>query len=321
MMNRDEETILAEALRWHAQSESDDMDWDGFTAWLEADDRHRDAYDTVALGEALLDDHRHSLREAFPEASAPANDDGPASPTRLTYRASWLRWTGTAAAASLLALVAGWQLMPARSLTYETQETSRTIALNDGSSVILAPRSVLEISGRNQQHMALTGGAWFDIRHNPSRALAIEAGGMEITDIGTQFDVQDAENHLRVEVAEGSLEIRSPAIDRPIALTQGHRLTFNASAGTAIIQSVSEADTGEWRDGRLTFDSTPLALVAADISRYAGVKVTVAQSLRNRQFSGTLVIGNGEAALRDLTQLMGIGLRSGPDGVMLVERR
>jgi transmembrane sensor len=64
-----------------------------------------------------------------------------------------------------------------------------------------------------------------------------------------------------------------------------------------------------------------LELVVADLARYAGVKVTVAEGLRGRQFSGTLVIRDGEAALRDLAQLMDIELRRGPAGFVLGERR
>ena len=67
--------------------------------------------------------------------------------------------------------------------------------------------------------------------------------------------------------------------------------------------------------------SAPLALVAADLSRYAGVKVNVADALRNRQFSGTLVIGNGEAALRDLSRLMGVELSLAAHGAYRLDER
>ena len=49
----------------------------------------------------------------------------------------------------------------------------------------------------------------------------------------------------------------------------------------------------------------------------AGVKVDVAQRVAARQFSGTLVIGDGQAALRDLSQLMGLRLDRSADGYRL----
>jgi len=320
-MNRDEDTIYAEALRWHAACESDAiadgamahdaMDWDGFTAWLEADPRHRDAYDAVALGVVALDEHRDTL---WREEQLAANDDEP-------VRRRWMPWAGAAIAASLVAMLGLPQLTSSPAQVYRTQATGRTIALDDGSSVSLAPHSSLAVSGRHQESLALTGGAWFDIRHDPTRAMTITAGGVEIGDIGTRFDVQEAAGQVRVEVAEGVVQVRSAGLGQPIRLTQGRALSYDSKAATAVVRSLRPEEIGEWRSGRLTFASTPLPLVAADLSRYAGVTVAVAQGLRDREFSGTLVIGDGEASVRDLSQLMGVELRHGPAGLVLDERR
>lgn len=315
-MNRDDDTIFAEALRWHAACDSDSMDWDGFTAWLEADPRHREAYDGVALGGALLADHREALFEVFP---AVANDTGEVGAVPLVRDRGWLRWTGLAIAASLVAMLAIPQVM-SPSQRFEAGAHSRTIALDDGSTVMLAPRSTLEVEGRHQERMALNGGAWFDVRHDPSRALTIEANGVEISDIGTQFDVQTAGGQVRVEVAEGQVEVRSGALTQPVRLKQGRSLSYDARLGTALVRPVAASDIGEWRSGRLSFDMAPLALVASDLSRYSGVDVTVDESLRDRTFSGTLVINNGDAAVRDLAQLIGLGL-AGAAGDYRIEPR
>lgn len=320
----EEDGIFAQALRWHASSMHDDMDWDGFTAWLEADARHRAIYDAVALGNVLVEDHRADLACGHTELAA-ANDDGDHALPPAVSGANWKRWAGPgfglAIAASLVAIFAGPSLMPASVRTVSTAAESRTIALDDGSTVILAPNSSLTISGERQSRIALSGGAWFDIRHDPSRAMEITTGGMRIGDIGTRFDVQDAGGQLRVEVADGAVEVRSDALAQPVRLSAGRSLTYDAAAGTALVQQVASGSIGEWRQGRLTFDAAPLSLVAADLERYARVKVSVADSLRNRQFSGTLVTGNGEAALRDLSRLMGIELRTDSAGFMLDEPR
>ncbi len=316
-MNRDDDTIFAEALGWHADCGSDAMDWEGFTAWLEADPRHTEAYDAVALGSALLDEHRDTLIAIAP---GHANDDETEARPSAVPR-SWMRWGGAAIAASLVALLIAPQLTGPAAQTYRTGLASRTIALEDGSSVILAPRSSLEVAGRHQERLALEGGAWFDIRHDPSRAMQIKVGEVEISDIGTRFDVQQAANQVRVEVAEGVVRVSSPALGQPIRLQRGHGLTYDSGAGSAIVSPIGRDAIGEWRSGQLSFDSAPLALVAADLSRYVGVEVVVPPGLRDRQFSGTLVIGDGEAAVRDLSQLMGVSVRRGAAGLELTERR
>jgi ferric-dicitrate binding protein FerR (iron transport regulator) len=85
--------ILDAAADWHANLEGDAPDYDRFAAWLEADARHRVAYDRVIALDTLLTDHAHELAP-----SLPANDDAPAS-----ARGGW-RFAGIAAA---LALVVG----------------------------------------------------------------------------------------------------------------------------------------------------------------------------------------------------------------------
>ena len=316
-MNGEQDRILDDAAAWHAASLCGTIDWEAFASWLEADPRHRAAFDEIALADDLLGDHRDALRhQATPANDEPALDERPA----MHRRSLWFRWAGAAIAASLIALLAVPQLMQPAAAIYTTEGEARTIALKDGSVVILAPRSRLEIAGRSDQRMALNGGAWFDIRHDPARPLSISAGGVEISDIGTQFDVQADAGQVRIEVAQGTVSVASSALSQPVKLAQGRGLTFAPDEGTAFVKPIDPTQIGEWRQGQLSFDAAPLALVAADLSRYAGLKVTVAKDLRDRNFSGTLVIGDDEAALRDLSQVMDIDLRSS-NGTYRLERR
>lgn len=297
-MNREPNLIAEEAAAWHAASFDDSMDWDAFTVWLEADPRNRAVYDEIALADALALEHGGSVIAA-------ANDD--AQP--VTSKRSWLRWGGMAIAASLVALLVAPQLMAPAAQIYATGDNARNIALSDGSRIVIAPHSRLEVDGRKQDRLALDGGAWFEIAHDPSRTMEIRAGETVIGDIGTAFDVQAVAGHVRVEVAEGALSVSSEQFSAPVRLAGGRALDFDAARGTSIVTRLAASDAGEWRHGRLTYASAPLALVAADLSRYAGLKVTVSKALGERQFSGTLTADNGEAALRDLSQLMGLELR------------
>lgn len=301
-MSRDNETIVEQAAAWHAASVHDDMDWDGFTAWLEADPRHAAAYDEVALADTLLDTHREILLERTPAAEVP---EPSVLEPRRTIRA---RWAGFAIAASLVGMIAMPQFLAPGAVRYATGADTRTVTLEDGSTVLLAPHSTLAIAGSRQDRLALSGGAWFDIRHDPSRAMSIKAGEVEVSDIGTRFDVQADAGHVRVEVAQGSVAVSSDALAGPVRLIHDQSLHYDSKRGTAEIESLPADSIGEWRQGRLTYDSAPLALVAGDLSRYAGVRVQVPDALSDRRFSGTLVVKDGDAALRDLSLVMGLAL-------------
>jgi transmembrane sensor len=317
-MTRTSQAINLEAAAWRAASTRDDMDWEGFTSWLEADCRHRAAYDEVALTDVLLSQHKDSL--TWPDEPAPplpAYDD----PEAAVGRGQRRFWLGTALVASLVALIAGPRFWSEDSTVYRSQAAPVTIALRDGSTVVLAPRSRLEISGVDQTQIALEGGAWFDIRHDPSRSLAVSAAGLTISDIGTRFDVQSVARQLRVEVGDGEVTVNGSALSAPLRIVRGRALAFDAAAGTALVKDVRSADIGEWRTGRLSYDSTPLALVAADLSRYAGISVALADGVSQRTFSGTLVIGDGERTLHDLAELMDLGIVGGSGRYRLHERR
>lgn len=301
MMTGANDLIRDEAVQWHLASLRDDMDWDGFTAWLEADSRHREAYDEVALADDLAARLGPDMSSDFAENEARS---GAAAPKRPR----WPVWAGGAIAASLLALLVVPQITQPEPVTYSVGDSSRTIALGDGSQVTIAPGSTLIVSGRKQDQMALDGGAFFDIRHDPSRSLVIKAGAVEVTDIGTQFDVQVVGQSARVKVAEGKVQVRGAALAAPVDLGAGKQFSFDPNANRATVAAVPSEDVGAWRKGRLSYQAAPLALVAADLARYAHVRLQITPALKDRRFSGTLTVGNGESAVRDLAQVMDLVL-------------
>ncbi|MCB2065545.1 MAG: FecR domain-containing protein [Erythrobacter sp.] len=272
------------------------MDWDAFTAWLEADPAHARAYDEVSLADAALGE----IEPPAPLHLA-ANDD----PAQPVARGGWYRWAGTAIAACLLVVLSFAVLRPDAASVYHTEGQSMTVTLDDGSQVVLAPASELTVDG---DQLALSGGAWFDVRHDPDRQLVIAAGLVQITDIGTRFDVQAAGQDVRVAVSEGRVSVRSEHLQAPVQLTAGRQLHFDGASGRSLAAPVEAASVGGWRSGQLTYADVPLRLVSADLSRYAGVEIEVPQAMAGRMFSGTLTIDDGNAAARDLSQLMGLGL-------------
>jgi len=301
--------IFEQAAHWHLASARDDMDWDGFSSWLEADPRHRSAYDEVALADLALDDHRVEMA-AFagrPEIETPV-------------RRRWPIWTGGALAASLAALLIAPQLTSPAPRTFASGAGLQTLTLADGSQVVLGPHSQLTVSGRHGQQFALRGGAYFAVRHDPLRQLSISAGSLTIGDIGTRFEVQTNGDAVRVEVSDGQVELSGEALGKPVRLAAGRRILFDPAHQLATVAPVADGAVGEWRAGRLTYDAAPLPLVASDLSRYAGVSVTVPAPLAALRFSGTLSIQNGDSAVRDLAQLMGLEL-SRRDGAYRLGQR
>lgn len=306
--------VTESAVGWHLASASDDMDWDAFTVWLEADPAHRAAYDAVAMDDDLIAAHREKLR-ALVSPSEPVEQDGDGQTASKRWR--WRVGASALVAAALVAvvIVPEMQAPPAQDVVYRSGGTARTISLGDGETIALAPQSMLTAHRGHATDLTLDGSAYFSVVHNPSRRLAIHAGSLRIEDVGTSFDIVTAPQSVRVQVATGQVRVTGDNISSPISLGAGHRLLATAQAVT--VRTIAPGSVASWRRGQLVYQDTPITLVAADISRYAGQPVAVDPTVSERRFSGSLTIGDGHHIADTLAQVMGITAQHTDHGVRL----
>lgn len=312
------EEIFEQAARWHAAQGRDDMDWDAFTTWLEADPRHRQAFDDVALLDERLDRHRAVLRADRPSVG------GDHAPDRLALpRRRMLRWAVPAAVAGLAAVVGLATLrQPERagsSRAYKAGAAMRTVDLGGGARASLAPGSVLVADGADPGLLSLSGRAFFRVRHDPGRRLLVRAEGYRIRDVGTRFDVATGAGQMRVAVAEGRVAVRTPSGGTEVELGAGRSLTGFAD-GTLTTGSGDREEVGRWRAGPLVYDRVPLGIVAADITRASGQSVEIDVAVRRRTFSGVLAPTGGDRMVAALAALAGLQARRDGDTIRLGDR-
>ncbi|MBD59779.1 MAG: Fe2+-dicitrate sensor protein [Citromicrobium sp.] len=292
-----DQRTLDEAALWAVRtSEPDFEDWPAFTEWLEASPANAEAYDRAMIA-----------AEAGAEAlgTMPANDpEWSDDEERKPYR----RWLAPALAACLTLVAALW-LWPAADagLTYRTAPgETRSIALGDGSTVVLSGDSELVVEDERQARLD-SGRAVFEIRHDESDPFRLAVGDATLVDAGTVFEVNIREAEVAVGVAEGAV-VYNP--DGPAArIEPGDVLSFDRGAGTYRMARVPIDQVGEWRQGRLTFRDAPLAEVAGDLTRATGVAYRVAETGGDRSISGSVTI---EPLRRDpaaLGPLLGIDVR------------
>lgn len=300
-----------EAAAWLARQHGEKMDWGAFTVWLEADPRHRAAFDALALVDSELDEYASRISQVIA-----ANDRG----SKGARWGTWAGFGGAAVAASLAGLL--W-LQPGadQTATHDFRSPDGKmlrIAFSDGARVALAPASALRVRG---DRMDLQGSAFFDIPHRPARSLNISAGEFQVTDIGTRFSIDSEPEALTVEVAQGSVAVSSSGLTKTISLSSGNGLIADRSGGTVRLTSVRAEEVGSWRTGKLQFDNTPLALVAQEISRYSGEKVIVDPTISGQPFSGVIAINHGEAPVESLAQILSLEVKTVGGARRLQSRR
>ncbi|MFV0624327.1 FecR family protein [Sphingomonas sp. ac-8] len=291
-MNAAPDDMLEEAARRWAIRVRDPAfaDWDGFTAWLEADPVHNAAY------EAVLDDldAADALFDVAP-AAAPALVVHPV-PQRDRAR----RWRAPAVAAgvALLAVGGGWLALdrdPEQEYAAQPGQR-RAIALADGSRILLNGGTRLTMDPANPRAVTMTDGeALFEIRHDPRRPFVVTtADGTRLVDVGTTFNVVGDQGALTVEVAEGAVVYRAASEMR---LDAGEMLQRVSADAEPRKRMVDPATVGAWRTGYLQFGDAALGEVADDLSRNLGVAVSVDDRISARRFSGTIMLDGGADAV------------------------
>jgi transmembrane sensor len=311
-------SIEEQAAIWHARLDAPDMDWDGFGAWLDADPAHRGAYDAVALLDAEIGAARTEIM-----ALSPANDLEPVAEDR-PKRGRWMFGGGAAIAAALAVLIVP-QLTPSAIVPMTAYHTgpaeTRTLTLKDGSHVVMDRNTSVALRDGETPRIELAGGAaYFDIRHDPSRSLTVAVGDYEVRDIGTRFDVSRSSSHLTVAVADGQVTF-APTQGSGTTLTAGKRIDVAFADNGAVVRHVDPTAVGQWQRGRLVYDNAPLALVAADVSRYAGKTVRVDPAVADMRMSGVLTIGDGSRLVGQIEALLPVKALSHGGRIDLVGTR
>jgi len=301
--------IDEQAALWHLAQANDDMDWTAFGEWLEADPRHREAYDAIAMLDARIDAARPALSELLPEEPAPRR----ASRTIL--------WG--AIAAVLIAVVAigirPWMSDRAPEVVAYRAPAgqSREVRLSSGVVATLAPGSVLRVADSGKAPMTLDGTAFFDVRHKDGQPLVVHAGGYEIRDVGTRFEVSTGGAMVRIAVTEGLVAVRSPNNAGEVEVSAGKALLLTGADGAADLRPVSAQTVGAWRRGSLVYEDIPLAMVVADISRSTGRPVTIDPGSAHRRFSGVIALGERDVMVTALGELTSLKIRTDGDAIRL----
>jgi transmembrane sensor len=237
------------------------------------------------------------------------------------WSATWLR------AAAVIAVLAGggaliWRgtrgadrhaaAVAAVAQTFETGVGQRdSLRLADGTRVILGPGSRLAVDqgyGSTHREVGLRGEAYFDVQHGGAHPFTVRAGTARVRDVGTAFAVHtDPGDGVRVVVTSGAVRMRvgeSPAADSGVLLRQGDRGVLTPGGQVVAQRGAATEDDLAWTRGRLVFRDATLAQVSADLRRWYGVELRVADSSLAGKHVNTMFEGEPAARVVDVIALI-----------------
>ncbi|MCU0761611.1 MAG: FecR domain-containing protein [Hydrogenophaga sp.] len=182
------------------------------------------------------------------------------------------------------------------------QTAERDAALGSTLQLDTATQTQVRLYRDRREVHLQSGQAMFAVHSDPQRPFHVYAGALRITVVGTRFSVRhtgtglDAgqtvvaveEGRVRVEKrrtgandpddTEASTNLAASTgapTDQPVELTAGQTVLADARGHIGPVASLAAHTIAPWRDGRLSFDQTPLAQAIAEFERYGRTGLVV----------------------------------------------
>ena len=253
---------------------------------------------------------------------ARARPDGVFARLRMTNSRGRLLAGSFAAAA--LALGAFWFAhRPEEFATLAAQRQHITLA--DGSHADLNARTALAVrlSGHDRRVRLEQGEAYFEVAKDPDRPFYVETSTGTVRVTGTKFNVRtNPAGLLEVTVLEGSVAVKgggAAGAAHEFRLKPQARATVDGEL--ALEQRLTPAateDTVAWRDGKVVFDDTPLAVAAERFATYHGRTITVAPEVAGLLLGGRYTLDDFDQFLGSLEKTLPVRALRGENGYVRI---
>lgn len=338
-MNAERDAIHLAAADWLARLREPDISSDellNWQKWMADDARHARSFARMQEVSQLL----HTLPRPSRFHSSNDSEDNydgsiPLSEWRAMHtakqpKAAWRRRfvIPVAIAASIFLVVAAalvvqqFRSHPNPQVVQTPIGQNRSIELPDGSNVTLGADTKLTVAmnATSRQIHLLHGEAFFKVAKDPSRPFKVHAGDATVLAVGTEFNVNRAQNQVVVSVIEGRVIVEPQTGIVPIALLRRFKSNFAAvkldagqqtkASGAGVQVATPLLDTAiatSWQSGRLAFRLKPLREVLEDVNRYA-TKPIVAEDeeIALLRVTGTVMSDNVRPWVNSLQNALGI---------------
>lgn len=291
-----------------------------FEVWiLEAPEHRREWEKTCQMWQAL------GHAPAFHRRKRP-DTTRKAAPRRRGMAPKLLGAIVGAGAVLCLVALAGPSLLIRLQADYVTETgQSIRIALEDESTVLLAPDSAISLafSGEKRGVTLLKGEAFFNVTPDKARPFVVKGGGLKVEVLGTAFDVRLGGDETEVALAHGSVKAstETPGTAPEHVLAPGDVLTLDRSTGQVMESKVAVADIGSWREGRLYVVDQTIGSVIEQIQRYHPALISIPDwTLARQKVSGIYDLNSPDQALGALVDPYGGKVRKVSDYIRIVTR-
>lgn len=175
------------------------------------------------------------------------------------------------------------------------------IRLEDQSEVTLGPDSAIMVEYTPSKRVIrlLAGMAYFEVARDMQRSFIVYSDDMQLTALGTAFEVSNDAGIITVGVDHGIVEARSGGVlSMGERLRQSQWLVFDPSRQTVERSERSAHQIAVWRDNYLIAEQEQLSSLVARIGRWHTGRIVIADpSIGRKRISGIFDLSHPVVAL------------------------
>lgn len=174
---------------------------------------------------------------------------------------------------------------------------SRTIVeLSDGTVVDLNYGSSLKYPATftgDKREITLSGEGFFDVAHNPDNPFVVKTEKLNITALGTAFNVHayHGDNVVATTLVKGKVLIEKVLPDNSTqkigTMVPGQHVKYYTDSGKIISSKGKTNKYIDWKEGKLVFDNEPILEVAEVLGRMFNVDFEVDDEVKYLSYTVT----------------------------------
>lgn len=189
------------------------------------------------------------------------------------------RRAAIAVAAAVIVLLGLWWLVGANfsTVTVYADTAVKEVRLQDGSQVFLRKGATLKYPKKfeeNSRNVSLTGEAFFEVTHDPSKPFRIKAEQAAVEVVGTSFTVNTNHDSVALVVKTGRVKFGADQSNAEIVLVSaGERASLVRNTLSKAVNT--DENFNAWQSKQLVFANASLQEVARVLSDYYNVNITI----------------------------------------------
>ncbi|WP_179351083.1 FecR family protein [Winogradskyella vidalii] len=193
-------------------------------------------------------------------------------------------------AAIALIVISYSYFSPLNELSYINQVTTskgqrQSVYLPDSSLVILNASSEIKYNSdfKNKREVYVKGEAYFDVTHNKQIPFLVHTEDLNITVLGTAFNVNTASDNKSVSLERGKVNVLIKKSKNSLNLLPKEELIYNIKTSDVTKRNFNVTKALAWKDNMLILDNLIFKDALYKINNFYGVRFNISDEAINQK--------------------------------------